>query len=552
LRRRGGLTVDAGLLRRYARGAGDGSGNCHVLSQCLAAARPLLDGIAGRRQRPSAWSETMLSLLTAFGWPGERPPDSTEHQTVGKWRETVAGLSSLDAVFPALGFSEVLAWLQRVSAETPFQPESPDAPVQILGMLEAAGLEFDDLFVTGLCDDAWPGSPRPNPFLPVALQHLREVPHSSADWELGFAQRLLAQWRNAAPRVRFSYPLREGDVALRPSPLLAGIAEAVPAAVVEPYRVRIHAAAAFECLPDAVAPPLAPGTFVSGGATLFADQAACPFRAFAVHRLAAGGLESGSPGLDARSRGSLVHQALAGLWHAIGGHARLLALDADAADAVIADAVDLALADLRRKRPDVLTEGFAQLERERISGLLARLLEIERLRAPFEVQACEVARSLQVGGIAVDVRIDRIDRLPGSAHVILDYKTGAASTNAWDGERPDEPQLPLYAVTDDGEVDALSFVQLRAREVAFEGAARTAEILPGVVPTTEDDAGWNARLGFWRGVLERLAAEFLAGDARVAPKRYPQTCRYCDIGPLCRVTELFERGPQGAAENDDG
>lgn len=550
LRRRGGLTVDAELLRRYARGTGDGSGDCRVLSRCLDAWRRLTDGIAGRRQPPSAWSATFLSLLAVFGWPGERAPDSPEHQTVEKWRETVTGLAALDAIFPVLGFNDALSWLRRAPNETLFQPESPDGPVQILGMLEAAGLEFDELFITGLCDDAWPGSPRPNPFLPVVLQRACAVPHASADWELGFAQRMLALWSRAAPRVRFSYPLRDGDVELRPSPLLADVTEVLPTAAPQPYRAQIYAAAALERLPDATAPALAPGTRAHGGAALFSNQAACPFRAFAIHRLGAAALESGCPGLDARNRGSLVHQALACLWRDIGSHARLLELNAGEAAAAVADAVGAALADLRRKRPDVLSDGFAQLEHDRISALLTRLLELERRRAPFEVLACEEPRALQIGGIAVDVRIDRIDRLPDGAHVILDYKTGAVSAGAWDGERPDEPQLPLYAVTDGGDVDALSFVRLSAQEVAFKGRSRTAEVLPGVAPGAEDDASWNALFDSWRGVLERLAAEFLGGDARVAPKRYPQTCRYCDVGPLCRVTELFDRGPL-AAEHDD-
>ncbi|HEX5463447.1 MAG TPA: PD-(D/E)XK nuclease family protein [Burkholderiales bacterium] len=550
LRRRSGLTVNAELLRRYARGTGDGSENCAVLSRRLDTWRRLTDGIGHRRQPPSAWSETFLSLLAALGWPGERGQDSTEHQTVEKWRETVTGLSALDAIFPMLGFGDALSWLRRASNETLFQPESPDGPVQILGMLEAVGLEFDNLFVTGLCDDAWPGSPRPNPFLPIALQRACAVPHASAEWELGFAQRMLALWSRAAPQVRFSYPLRDGDVERRPSPLLASIAEAPPAIAVEPYRTRIYAASAIERLPDAAAPALAPGAPAYGGAALFSDQAACPFRAFAIHRLGASALESGCSGLDARNRGSLVHQALACLWREIGSHARLLELDVDEAGAAIAGAVGTAIADLRRKRPEVLTDGFAQLEHDRISALLTRLLELERRRAPFEVLACEEPRSLQIGGIAVDVRIDRIDRLSDGAHVILDYKTGAVSAGAWDGERPDEPQLPLYAVTDDGDVDALSFVRLSAQEVAFKGASRTAELLPGVAPGADDDAGWNALFDSWRSVLERLAAGFLAGDARVAPKHYPQTCRYCDVGPLCRVTELFDRGPV-AAENDD-
>jgi len=41
------------------------------------------------------------------------------------------------------------------------------------------------------------------------------------------------------------------------------------------------------------------------------DQAACPFRAFAAHRLGAEGLQFPHTGLDALERGTLVHRVLA-------------------------------------------------------------------------------------------------------------------------------------------------------------------------------------------------------------------------------------------------
>ena len=43
------------------------------------------------------------------------------------------------------------------------------------------------------------------------------------------------------------------------------------------------------------------------------------------------------------------------------------------------------------------------------------------------------------------VRIDRVDRLADDARVLIDYKTGAATTD-WRGDRPDNPQLPIYAL----------------------------------------------------------------------------------------------------------
>ena len=43
------------------------------------------------------------------------------------------------------------------------------------------------------------------------------------------------------------------------------------------------------------------------------------------------------------------------------------------------------------------------------------------------------------------VSIDRVDRLADGARVLIDYKTGNAAAD-WRGERPDNPQLPIYAL----------------------------------------------------------------------------------------------------------
>ena len=155
--------------------------------------------------------------------------DSEEFQTFKKWRELVLGLSELDPVLGSLRYDEALSWLARLSAETLFQPESEEVPIQVLGVLEAAGIEFDHLFVTGIHDEVWPQAVRPSPLLPAALQRAHKVPHASAEWELGFAQRMTALWLRAAPRVVLSHPMREGDRVFRPSPLLSQIREAATA-----------------------------------------------------------------------------------------------------------------------------------------------------------------------------------------------------------------------------------------------------------------------------------------------------------------------------------
>jgi len=51
-----------------------------------------------------------------------------------------------------------------------------------------------------------------------------------------------------------------------------------------------------------------------GGSALFKNQAACPFRAFAAHRLDAYPLDEPVAGLDAAERGSILHAALEFIW----------------------------------------------------------------------------------------------------------------------------------------------------------------------------------------------------------------------------------------------
>lgn len=550
LRERGQLRVDMyGLQREAFARDREQPHACRLLAARLEAWIPVARAARNLRQLPSAWSSTFLVLLSALGWPGERVLDSEEFQTWEKWRELVAGLSILDSVVGALRFDDALAWLSRLATETLFQAESEAVQVQVLGVLEAAGLGFDHLFVTGLHDEAWPPAPRPNPLLPVALQRAHRMPHASAEWELGFAQRIGRLWRSSARQVVFSHASRDGDRVLRPSPLIADVPVVTVDAAAEPtYAGSILGAARLESLVDTAAPPLAPGHEVRGGASVFENQAACPFKAFALHRLGARGLEEARPGLDARERGTLLHRALAVLWGELGSHAQLLAANPVDVDAAVTRAVNAALEVLRRDRPDVMTDAFAAIERERLRARIASLLAMERERAPFRVVEREVPRALDIGGLRVNARVDRVDALDDGGRVILDYKTGKATIAAWIGARPDAPQLPLYAITDPGDVAAVALVPVQAHDVRFRGLAREESLLPGVTTPEQardfDQMGdWPALLSGWRTALDALAGEFLAGRAVVMPKRYPQTCQYCDLGPLCRVKELFDRGP---------
>ena len=231
---------------------------------------------------------------------------------------------------------------------------SSDLPVQVLGILESDGLEFDHLWVSGLTDEAWPLAARPNPFLPVALQKKAGIPEASADSALALDRRITEGWLHAAGEVVFSHALREQDRELTPSALIADVpAGDVDLAAFPRYRDVLHAARALEDIADGAAPPYDRKT-VGGGTRVLADQAACPFRAFAHHRLRANGLETPAAGLDARDRGNLLHALMAELWGALRTKARLDTMAPDELTGAINRAADSAVNKVRNDRPGVL------------------------------------------------------------------------------------------------------------------------------------------------------------------------------------------------------
>ncbi len=548
LRKRGNLSLTLErLYESVAEMNGRSGGRCEILKQKLPPWLSAAVIMRRKRQLPSAWIDGFLSLLSVLGWPGERGLSSEEYQVVQKFREVMQGLSWLDAVEGVQNFHDALSWLSRALADTLFQSESQQESVQVLGVLESAGIQFDQLFVMGLHDEVWPFAPRPNPLLPVSVQRTRDMPHASASWEAGFAQRMMSLWRTTSRTLAYSCAIQDDDLPRRPSRLLAGIDEAqdgsLPAWV--SYAHCMHNSALLEEVAGETAPSLFAGYEAVGGAAVLQNQAACPFRAFAIHRLGAHPLEAGRLGLDARERGALLHRVLAFFYCEVSSQTALLALNDEELEGILSKCVDRGLALTKQHHPGAVTPVFEAIERRRLLALLTEFLHAEKKRSPFDVVAREEPRLVEVSGLRLKVRVDRIDRLGDGRRVILDYKTGKASTSGWWDERLDEPQLPLYASTDSGEVAAVSFAQLRANQVAFKGLAHEEGLLPGV-PALEPPESWPALLGTWRESLDQLACEFLAGHAAVDPKKYPSTCQYCRLGALCRVKDVL--GPAAYAE----
>jgi ATP-dependent helicase/nuclease subunit B len=483
------------------------------------------------RQHPSEWSSAFSRLLQRAGWPGERPLDPAEHQAVEHWKSLLSELAALDVVLPRMTYGDALQRLRRIAHERRFAARDEGAPVQIMDMLEAGGSQFDALWIAGLHGGVWPEAPRPNPFLPLSLQRAAGMPHSSPERELAYARRVTEGLLASATEVVCSYPLFSGEEKLRVSPLLETLPEAVPEVLgpavflASPLRRIFAAAVPLEFQPLGQAPALAPGTIQSGGMGVLADQAACPFRAFARHRLRTREYDAPDIGISPSERGNVAHKALEYFWRDVRSRRELLARSMEEIDAAIESSVHAALESAlsRRHRNTSLGRSRA-LEHDRLKLLLAEWLQVERTRTDFEVVERETPRSVDAGGVQLDLKVDRIDRMPSGKYVVLDYKTSDhLDVKDWDGERPDAPQLPLYAVKSGRKVEGVYYAKLVPRETELLGHAGQAL------------AGREAE---WTRVVDQLGSSFLRGDAAVDPKYAVETCKLCDLHSLCRIAEL--------------
>lgn len=521
--------------------------SCPLLAECLSNLMEQVQ-VSLASTSPGEWAQRFEQWLKAIGWPGERGLSSEEYQVIQAWHGVLREFSTLDWVIRSISLAEALQQLKRMVAGTIFQPESAEAPVQVLGLFETSGLQFDHLWLMGLHDGVFPALPRPNPFLPLILQREADAPHSSARRELRVAAALLQRITTNATEVVISYPQRKGDEILDSSPLI----DAFPALSEEmlamgtplAWRDSVYHSRQQEVMSEDAAPAFF-GTGIPGGSRLFKLQAACPFRAFAELRLDARPLGRIQIGLNALVRGTLLHRVMEMIWAELDLSATLAELSPEALNALVAGKVNEAIHEITPRYPHAFGERLQALESKRLHALVLVWLEMEKRRPPFRVSGREMETELELNGLRINLRIDRIDTLEEGGELLIDYKTGEVKASAWFGDRPDEPQLPLYSLAFANGPAGITFARIRAGDIAFEGVASEEVSIPGVksfesLKHTQEAASWDEVLAGWRQTIERLAQDFIDGEAGVNPKQYPQTCTYCELKPLCRIGESLE------------
>jgi RecB family exonuclease len=296
---------------------------------------------------------------------------------------------------------------------------------------------------------------------------------------------------------------------------------------------------------------------VRGGAGIIAAQSDCPFRATARYRMRVEPWPDAAEGLNARERGQLVHATMAVFWRDMGSHEELQAMDAAATASRIDSAVNSARLTLTPARWRLLPAALAAAETARIAGIAAHWIEnCERPRPGFVVTNVEWSLPLDIAGLTLTLKLDRVDRLDHGGHAIVDYKTGLVDKPyAWFAERPRAPQLGVYALALKGasppvEVRAAAYAKLKVGEIAPVGLVAEEALWPDLTAVADlrEPNTWVGVEQRWQTQLTNLAVELRDGVATVTPRDNGAPCRTCGLQPLCRIEAA---GLHTLANDDD-
>ena len=505
------------------------------------------------RTLPSQWAQRFATALEALGWPGTL--DSTAFQAHRAWNESLSAFGRLDSITGSLSSTAALRRLREQLHQQIFQPQSGGSHIQLLGVLEAAGLAFDTLFIVGLDESQWPPEARPIPLLPEALQRRAGIPQATAEGQLDRARAITDDLLTAAPEITLSWPTQVDEQTARLSALLPAPAHdpGAPQASEPPPAWRaLFSARAAEDWRDERA-HAAPGDRpLAGGVQRLGEYAECPFRALAHYGLGAEAPSEPEAAPDPMERGQLAHDIMASLWRSLRDSDGLRALQPDAEARQVAEAVDHHLQAWRQRAPHRATEGVVTVERARLQRHVRALLAIDRSRTDFAVEWLEGAlmdqrgaidHTIDLHGLTVRVRPDRIDHIPGVGRIVIDYKTGRTGTPV--AHTLTAPQLAVYAGLLEDCV-GVAYAPLRAGGTGYVGIIDNdaAEAMPMLTPVRKlrgakallDDDDWAAVQRLWDAQLGAVAAGLRAGDARVDP--LPGVCARCDLQPFCRIHTL--------------
>lgn len=493
------------------------------------------------------WREIFSELLELFGWstaPEGSTLSSLQHQLLNSWNSMLADFEQMDQVQGKVGLSRALEIVQQLARDTVFLPEAAASPIFISGVFEALGSEVDECFITGM-HEGYPAPSKSDPFIGQLLKASDNYPSATVAAHFKQAKTVIDGLQSIASSCHISFAQLDDDD--------PAILKSVSPIFRDQEFVKYSSPSRPETTPqplhsfdDQLGPKLADSSAlnggVSGGTRIFTDQSRCAFRAFALHRLQCEEEREAEFGLDPLDRGNIVHLLLERTWQRLQSKAELQRLHQQGWLKKLTEEIARATVEEAGETLPTEKQKLLALEVPRLQSLLENWLQLE-LERPQGFTTVELEQDYQteIGGIGLRFKIDRLDSLDDGRTVIIDYKTGSVERKDWQGERLRQPQLPLYALALNNlkriAPAGIAYARVHSREPEFVDLAETG--IFGKVDhwSKSRHEAWLAAKDLWPDYFSSLASDFLAGSATINPID-ENTCRYCDLKALCRVSQL--------------
>jgi ATP-dependent helicase/nuclease subunit B len=463
---------------------------------------------------PAIWAEADGRMLATF---------------VEQWREAAQG-----SALP-VERADLHALLSDALGEIAVRPPYGSHPrLAIYGLLEARMSRAELVICGGMTEGKWPAAPAPDPLLAPAVLRALGIP--GADFRIGLAAHDLAA-ALGAPEVVLSHALRDAAGPVIPSRFLLRI-RAMLGRELERETEAARIARALDKAPTALAyPQPAPMPSVEQRRVSIASTALDRLRGdpYQFYASAIMGLRTLDP-LDAAPtpawRGTAVHEVLR-QWHD-GGSKR-------------GELLPLAERTLAAMSAHPFMRG---LWRPR---LMAALQWVEDYNAELALQGrvpvlWEETGAVEIMGVKLHGRADRIDRLADGSLAVVDYKTGKPPS----GKMVQEGfalQLGLVALIAErggfagvgGKVHGFEYWSLQKKSDVFgyceepvpEGRKKTGLPREQFVPET---------LRFLTEAIE----DYILGTKPFTARPNPDLPGYTDYDQLMRLEEWQGRGGKTA------
>lgn len=537
---------------------------CEVLPSAVA--QLLTRDVTAKQISRSTHAATIVAATRAF----------TEHAMIAQsdlfqldeaWAKAIHGWIQSDRWLPPISWHRAMGEIAQLAIGQTFQPRAGKARIQVMGLLESAGVPFDAAWITGFTDRVLPESFKPSPMLPSAWQTTHNVGLGSRDEIRRRAHALWTNWNalSGSLYVSFASEIEAGEQRISPLAEALQVHEHATSSTRQPSPNRLISKHADEALPIAINTmdnanseprPLAAGDIER--------QAHCPRKAAASFMRLQEWPEH-VVGISPRVRGTLVHEVMAAI-----GDARMRGVNEKSGEpdvatllAVAADALTHAVASEGQKRPRIPAAVW-DIECARLLPLIDQVLSLDAARNGFRVVAVEEEVKTTLFNAAFKLRVDRVDDYAaakeddGQFGVVFDYKTGSAARSDWFAEntsgRLAAPQLPLYLFAlhaimppDTPRLGALGYIIISDDDVKFVGLG--ADPALAAKKPAKDEPEWFDLTMQWKDQLTHLVHEVQTGVAELAPLKGRATCRYCGFAAFCR--EPWSLSGSGAAEPDD-